>query len=148
MNKKRITSIDVARCAGVSASAVSRTYSAPGKVSQATRSRVLAAADQLGYRPNALARALVNSGRHGSGIVAVVMGEFDNPFQPWLFSLLTQALQQHGLCRCWSASPNSATSAPACSRRSRGRWKRRSSPRAACRGRPPAAVWSCRCRWC
>ncbi|MGM3223985.1 LacI family DNA-binding transcriptional regulator [Dickeya zeae] len=97
MNKKRITSIDVARSAGVSPSAVSRTYSAPGKVSQATRSRVLAAADALGYRPNALARALVNSGRQGSGIVAVVMGEFDNPFQPWLFNLLTQALQQHGL---------------------------------------------------
>ncbi|AYH46978.1 MULTISPECIES: LacI family DNA-binding transcriptional regulator [Dickeya] len=97
MNKKRITSIDVARCAGVSPSAVSRTYSAPGKVSQATRSRVLAAANELGYRPNALARALVNSGRQGSGIVAVVMGEFDNPFQPWLFGLLTQALQQHGL---------------------------------------------------
>ncbi|ACS86937.1 LacI family DNA-binding transcriptional regulator [Musicola paradisiaca] len=96
MNRKRITSIDVAQYAGVSTSAVSRTYSAPGKVSASTRARVLAAADALGYRPNQLARALVNSGRQGSGIVAVVMGEFDNPFQPWMFGLLTQALQQQG----------------------------------------------------
>ncbi|KAA8996160.1 substrate-binding domain-containing protein [Affinibrenneria salicis] len=96
MSVKRITSIDVARYAGVSPSAVSRTYTAQHKVSAATRQKVLAAADALGYHPNALARALVNSGRQGSGTVAVVMSEFDNPFQPYLFSLLTQALQQAG----------------------------------------------------
>ncbi|WJY14276.1 LacI family DNA-binding transcriptional regulator [Pectobacteriaceae bacterium CE90] len=96
MTVKRVTSIDVARCAGVSPSAVSRTYTAQHKVSPATRAKVLAAAETLGYRPNALARALVNSGRQGSGIIAVVMSEFDNPFQPYLFCLLTQALQRHG----------------------------------------------------
>lgn len=49
---------DVAHLAGVSSGTVSRTLSKPGMVSEATRARVMAAADRLGYVANGAARAL------------------------------------------------------------------------------------------
>lgn len=61
---------DVARLAGVSAQTVSRTLSNHPHVQSATRSRVLAAVEQLGYRRNSAARAL-SSGR--ARMIGVVM---------------------------------------------------------------------------
>ncbi len=55
-------STDVARLAGVSQKTVSRVFNSEPYVSEAVRERVLAAARELGYRPNSAARAL-NSGR-------------------------------------------------------------------------------------
>lgn len=49
---------DVAAAAGVSPTTVSHALSGEGKVSPATRDRVLQAAKQLGYRPNRLAAGL------------------------------------------------------------------------------------------
>lgn len=49
---------DVARLAGVATSTVSRALAVPGRVSEATRRRVAAAAEQLGYIPNAAAQSL------------------------------------------------------------------------------------------
>lgn len=51
---------DVARRAGVALSTVSATLSASRPVSAATRARVQAAMDELGYRPNMLARGLAS----------------------------------------------------------------------------------------
>ncbi|GIG37722.1 LacI family transcriptional regulator [Cellulomonas pakistanensis] len=51
---------DVARRAGVALSTVSATLTGARPVSVATRTRVEAAMDQLGYRPNALARGLAS----------------------------------------------------------------------------------------
>ena len=48
----------------------------PGRVSAATRDRVLAVAAELGYRPNPHARALL-SGRHHT--VAMVVSDITNP---------------------------------------------------------------------
>jgi LacI family transcriptional regulator len=72
------TIYDIAKVAGVSASTVSRALSRPGYVAEETRERVLAAAERLGYRPNALARALI----HGhSRTIAVLLPEPDgNPY--------------------------------------------------------------------
>jgi hypothetical protein len=53
---RRGTSYDVARLAGVSQSAVSRCFRPGGSVSPDARKRILAAAEELGYRPNAIAR--------------------------------------------------------------------------------------------
>ena len=57
---RRSTSADVARVAGVARSTVSYVLNnhPHQKISEATRQRVLAAAEQLGYRPSAAARAL------------------------------------------------------------------------------------------
>lgn len=60
---------------------VSYTFNNPGRVAKATRTRVLAAAERLGYQPDATARAL-RSGRTGQ--LGVVLGEhlsyaFDDP---------------------------------------------------------------------
>ena len=57
------TIYDVARAAGVATSTVSRAFTNPNRVSASTREQVLAAAEELGYRPNPHARALL-SGRH------------------------------------------------------------------------------------
>jgi DNA-binding LacI/PurR family transcriptional regulator len=50
---------DVARLAGVSQKTVSRVFNDEPRVTEDTRNRVLAAAQQLGYRPNGAARTLL-----------------------------------------------------------------------------------------
>ena len=55
------------RAAGVATSTVSRAFSQPGRVSAATRERVLAVAAELGYRPNPHARALLSGKHHTAG---------------------------------------------------------------------------------
>ncbi len=75
----RPTSIDVARCAGVSQSTVSLVFSGKGRgrVSAATAERVREGARELGYRPNAAAQAL----RLGaSRAVALLVPDMTNPF--------------------------------------------------------------------
>lgn len=70
---------DVARACGVHVSTVSRTFSAPHLVNPATRSRVLAAADDLGYRPNRAARALTTGRTYNMGLI---VADISNPFFP------------------------------------------------------------------
>jgi DNA-binding LacI/PurR family transcriptional regulator len=76
------TLLDVARAAGVSRSTVSYVYNEPERVSAATRERVLAAAERIGYAgPNRLAASL-RRGR--AGAIGVLFTEilsyaFDDP---------------------------------------------------------------------
>src|SRR5690349_20038040 len=70
---------DVARLAGVSPSTVSRALSLPGMVNAATRARVAAAVEQLGYEPNRAARGLI-TGR--TGTIGLVAPDLANPFFP------------------------------------------------------------------
>ena len=93
MTKNSITSEDVARLARVSQSAVSRTFSPGASVSDKTRQLVLKAADQLGYRPNALARAMI-SGK--SRLIALVVAYLDNQFYPVVLEQIARGLQTHG----------------------------------------------------
>ena len=93
MAKMSVTSADVARLANVSQSAVSRTFSPGGSVSPKTRERVLAAAQELGYRPNAIARAMI-SGR--SRLVALLVAYLDNHFYPVVLEQLARELQERG----------------------------------------------------
>ncbi|MFN2538061.1 MAG: LacI family DNA-binding transcriptional regulator [Mycobacteriales bacterium] len=62
---------DVARSAGVSPQTVSRVLNGSPSVRPATRSRVLAAIETLGYRPNPAARALASRRSTSLGVVAV-----------------------------------------------------------------------------
>ena len=65
---------DVARRAGVSATTVSHTFSGKGVVASETRDRVKAAASELGYRPDALARGLR---RNRLGVIGLVVRQLD-----------------------------------------------------------------------
>lgn len=61
---------DVARLAGVSYQTVSRVLHDSPYVKRSTRDRVLAAIQQLGYRPNAVAQALVTGRSRTLGVVS------------------------------------------------------------------------------
>lgn len=91
--KSRITSIDVARLAKVSQSAVSRTFTPGASVSEKTRRRVLEATRQLGYRPNAIASSLSSQ---RSRIVGVVVSHLQNPFYSVALERLSRRLQAAG----------------------------------------------------
>jgi DNA-binding LacI/PurR family transcriptional regulator len=56
--RRWVTSLEVARLAGVSRSAVSRSFTPGASITDETRWHVLEAAEQLGYRPDAIARNL------------------------------------------------------------------------------------------
>lgn len=87
------TALDVARRARVSQSAVSRAFTDGASVSPDMRAKVLKAAAELGYRPNALARAMI-SGR--SGLIAMVAAYLDNHFYPVVVEQLARAVQVRG----------------------------------------------------
>ena len=93
MSKHNITSIDVARLAEVSQSAVSRTFTPGASVSAATRAKVVEAASKLGYRPNAIARTLST---RLSRMIAVLVSNLQNQFYPVVIEQLSQRLQKDG----------------------------------------------------
>ncbi|MBU5421217.1 LacI family transcriptional regulator [Cellulomonas hominis] len=70
------TIYDIARAVGVSPSTVSRALHKPGRVSASTEERIRAAASDLGYRINPMARALP-TGR--SGALALLLSDITNP---------------------------------------------------------------------
>jgi len=61
---------DVAKLAGVSTKTVSRVVNHQGEIRTETRERVQAAIEQLGYRPNVLARSLIHKRTNTLGVVA------------------------------------------------------------------------------
>lgn len=93
-SKKQVNSFDVARLAGVSRSAVSRTFTDGASVSDETREKVIKAAQELGYRVNVLARSLH---KQKSDLVGVVAADLDNPFRGEQIDLLSQGLLEQGL---------------------------------------------------
>lgn len=73
------TITDVARRAEVSPATVSRVLSGSAKVAAVTRQRVLAAVDELGYRPSAIARSLR---RGATDVLGLIITDITNPFYP------------------------------------------------------------------
>ena len=90
---EKVTSAEVARLAGVSQSAVSRVFTPGASVSAKTMEKVRAAAEELGYRPNVLARSLI-TGR--TRIIGLVVAYLENQFYPMALELLSRALQARG----------------------------------------------------
>jgi LacI family transcriptional regulator len=78
VGRRRATINDVAEAAGVSVSAVSKVVRGAYGVSPQMRTRVTAAIEELGYRPNAGARAM----RGRSFTIGVVLNELTSPFLP------------------------------------------------------------------
>ena len=93
MARAKITSTDVARLAGVSQSAVSRVFTPGASVSKKTADKVRAAAEELGYRPNVLARSLITG---KSKIIGLIVAYLDNQFYPDALERLSKALQDKG----------------------------------------------------
>lgn len=89
-----VTLKDVAIKAGVSRSAVSRTFTPGASVSARTRAAVERAANELGYAPNALASSLT-TGR--TKLIGLIANNFRNPFILEVFELFTLGLQARGL---------------------------------------------------
>ena len=89
-----VTLKEVAARAGVSRSAVSRTFTPGASVSARMRTKVEAAAQELGYFPNALASSLT-TGR--TKLIGLVSNNFHNPVFLEIFDRFTRGLQETGL---------------------------------------------------
>jgi LacI family transcriptional regulator len=71
------TIYQVSELAGVSLATVSRVMNNNARVSEATRNKVLAAMEQLGYRPNSIAQSLASN---RSNSVGILVSELHGPF--------------------------------------------------------------------
>ena len=100
----KITSLEVAKLAGVSQSAVSRVFTKGASASAVTVQKVKKAADKLGYRPNVLARAMITGKSH---IIGLVVAYLDNQFYPEALERLSNALQAKGYHILIFTAPNS-----------------------------------------
>lgn len=83
--RRDVTVADVAKAAQVSKAQAARALGNYGAVSEDVRERVLAAAEELEYRPNELARSM-NTGK--SHTIGVVVGDIENPH----FGLATRGI--------------------------------------------------------
>jgi len=86
----RPTIYDVARLAGVSTATVSRALNGTGQIAPATRAAIDAAVEQLGYRPNTIARSLVTK---STQTIALLLPDITNPF----YAALVSGIQQRAL---------------------------------------------------
>ena len=91
---RRLTSEDVARVAGVSASAVSRAFTPGASVAPEKRAHILRAARELGYRPNVMARAVAT---RRSNVVGLILFNETNRHHPGVLLALSQAFSTIGV---------------------------------------------------
>ena len=70
MARNGVTIRDVAYRAGVSVGTASKAFNRTGRLADETRSKVLQAADELNYAPNALIRSLQRGKTHTIGVLA------------------------------------------------------------------------------
>ena len=94
--RRRVPTIDqVAALAGVSRATVSRAFTRPEMLSEATVQRVKTIARDVGYVPNQVARAL-STGRHGN--LALIVPDVANPFFPPLIRAAQLRADEAGFC--------------------------------------------------
>lgn len=95
--RRRVTIQDVAALAGVSKGAVSRSFNGAERLPASTVKRIHDAAEQLGWRPNAAARAIKGAPAHTIGFIVRrdpdLLG-FD-PFFPLFLAGLERVLSEH-----------------------------------------------------
>src|SRR5260370_33083463 len=87
------TIYDVARAAGVTAAPVSVALSGRGVVNRTTRERIIRCAQELGYRPNLVARSLSMRRTHTIGLVVY---DITNPFYAEVAHAVEQTAQRAG----------------------------------------------------
>ena len=95
----------------LSQSAVCRAPSHPGaSVAEATRTRILEAAQTLGYHPNLMARSLATN---RSNIVALAISYLENPFYAQVVNALSDRLRESGRHILLFTNPPGAAADPA-----------------------------------
>lgn len=87
-----VTMADVARRAKVTKQTVSHVLSGNAPVSEQTRRRVLAAIDELGYRPNLVARGLAKGKTY---IVALMLPTITNPYYAEIVEEVEAVAEEH-----------------------------------------------------
>ena len=90
--RTRPTIYDVAKLAQVSTATVSRALNGTGQIAPATRKAIDDAVEQLGYRPNTIARSLVTK---STQTIAFLLPDITNPF----YASLVSGIQQLALKR-------------------------------------------------
>ncbi len=100
MARKKVTSNDVAKRAGVSRTTVSFVLNkVPGtRISAETQRKVIDAAEDLGYSPHAAARSLVTRKSHTVGLVLCQSPDtlFEDAFLPEVLRGINQPTQERG----------------------------------------------------
>ena len=91
--KKIATSLDVAKLAGVSQSAVSRCFTKGASISSRTKLRVREAAKKLGYKDHSFFK---NNEVEDSGLVGVILPYITNRYYPEVLTELHEALRLRG----------------------------------------------------
>lgn len=94
--KKPATMRDVAELAGVSQPTVSRVLNQKStsiRISPETRDKVLAAVEELGYRPNMHARSLRTQ---QTNLIAILVADITNSFYPQIARSVQQVARQQG----------------------------------------------------
>lgn len=84
---------DVAKLAGVSLSTTSYALNGSNKISEATRQKVLEAAKQLNFSPNAAARSLKTK---KTKIIGVILSDFIGPYFSSLLAGIQQQVREDG----------------------------------------------------
>lgn len=101
MTDKKLTIRDVARHAGVSVGTASRAMNAAPGVTDSTRDRVRQAAHELGYQPNAAARALRS---RSSRLIGCLFSDLENPLYMKLYNALQDRWAQKGFVTLMTSS--------------------------------------------
>ncbi|MFP7168649.1 LacI family DNA-binding transcriptional regulator [Terribacillus halophilus] len=93
MERRIVSAIEVAKLANVSQSTVSRVFTPGASVSEKTRKKVMKAAEELKYQPNALARGLITK---KTNMIGLAMKDIQNPFYHEVLGLFTRKLKEKG----------------------------------------------------
>lgn len=105
-----VTADDVAARAGVSRWTVTRAFKKDASISDASRRKVMEAADALGYVPDLLASSLASD---RSNLIALLVDDFDNPHKLVMLERLTRMLHERGWGTLLVSMPGSEDAAPA-----------------------------------
>ncbi len=99
---------DIARRAGVSPSTVSRVISCSNRISDETQSKVRAIMEEMNYRPNLLARSLVNRTASAVGVFSALSAEesMKHPFFAEALRGIGTTAARHGLHLLLGTSPS------------------------------------------
>ena len=90
--RSKVTINDIARHVGMTNMTVSRAFQDPDKVKPQTREMILAAAQELGYVPNAFASHLRS---RKNRLIGLVTASVDNPFYSEVIKAISRAADQH-----------------------------------------------------